>query len=113
TVKLVNAAGEPVSDREVTIRLTNHQFLFGCGTFDAIEVANRNVPEDRLAFLEQKLDMFLDVFNYGTLPFYWARFEPERGKPRTAEYVAAAKWLKERNVKVKGHPLCWHTLTAP
>lgn len=113
TLKLVTASGEPVAEQEVSVRLTNHQFLFGCGAFDAIEVANRNVPEERLEFLERKLDLFLDVFNYGTLPFYWARFEPERGKPRTAEYKAAAEWLKARNVKVKGHPLCWHTLTAP
>jgi GH35 family endo-1,4-beta-xylanase len=113
TLKLVTAAGEPVAEQEVSIRLTNHQFLFGCGVFDAIEVANRSVSEERLAFLEEKLSLYLDVFNYGTLPFYWARFEPERGKPRTAEYKAAAEWLKVRNIKVKGHPLCWHTLTAP
>ncbi len=27
--------------------------------------------------------------------------------------MAAAKWLRERNVQVKGHPLCWHTACAP
>ncbi|MBU9710199.1 endo-1,4-beta-xylanase [Evansella tamaricis] len=113
TIKLVDAAGNPVAGKEVVVKQTNHQFLFGCGIFDVIDVANKNVPADRLAFQEEKLNLFLDVFNQATLPFYWALFEPEKGKPRTKEVMAAAQWLKERNISVKGHPLCWHTLTAP
>ncbi|MDG5472419.1 endo-1,4-beta-xylanase [Jeotgalibacillus sp. ET6] len=113
TIKLVDAAGLPAAGKEVEIKQTNHAFLFGCGIFDAVDVANQNVPSDRLAFQEEKLDLFLDVFNSATLPFYWGRFEPEKGKPLTKELQAAARWLKERNVAVKGHPLCWHTVTAP
>lgn len=120
TIKLVDESGSPVKGKEVSLRLVNHQFLFGCGIFDTIEVANKSVPTDRLAFLEDKLDKFLDVFNFATLPFYWGvfpdywgGFEPEKGKPRTNELKAAAQWLKERNVTVKGHPLVWHTATAP
>lgn len=113
SIRLVDASGNPVADTEVSVNLTNHKFLFGCGVFDTIPLANRMGPEDRLAHLQQKLDLFLDVFNYATLPFYWGGFEPERGKPKTKELKAAAEWLKERNVKVKGHPLCWHTATAP
>ncbi|WP_078549725.1 endo-1,4-beta-xylanase [Litchfieldia alkalitelluris] len=120
TINLVDASGNPVSGKEVTFKQTNHKFLFGSGIFNAIEVANKNVPADRLAFLEEKLDKFLDIFNFATLPFYWGEFpgywggfEPERGKPRTKELMAAAQWLKDRNVTVKGHPLVWHTATAP
>jgi len=113
TIKLVDSSGNPVAGKEVALKQTNHKFLFGCGAFDAIDVANKNVPADRLAFQEQKLDLFLDVFNSATLPFYWGRFEPEQGKPQTKELMAAAQWLKDRNIAVKGHPLCWHTVTAP
>lgn len=113
TIKLVDGAGNPVAGQEVTLRQTNHKFKFGCGIFDAIPVANRNVPADRLAFLERKLELFLDVFNGATLPFYWAMFEPEKGSPKIPELQTAARWLKDRNITVKGHPLCWHTLTAP
>ncbi|KHF39374.1 endo-1,4-beta-xylanase [Halalkalibacter okhensis] len=113
TIKLVDASGNPVTGKEISLKQTNHKFLFGCGIFDAIEVANKSVREDRLAFLEQQVDKFLDVFNSATLPFYWALFEPKKGKPRTNELKTAAQWLKDRNVAVKGHPLCWHTLTAP
>jgi endo-1,4-beta-xylanase len=113
TIKLVDASGVPVAGKEVALKQTNHKFLFGCGIFDAIDVANKNVPADRLAFQEEKLNKFLDVFNSATLPFYWGTFESEKGKPRTKELKAAAQWLKDRNVTVKGHPLCWHTVTAP
>lgn len=36
-----------------------------------------------------------------------------RGRPDTARLLAAARWFAERGVQVKGHPLLWHTLTAP
>jgi endo-1,4-beta-xylanase len=112
-IQLVDASGNPVVGKEVEMKQTNHEFLFGCGIFDVIDVANKNVPADRLAFQEEKLDKFLDVFNAATLPFYWGMFEQEEGKPRTKELQTAARWLKDRNISVKGHPLCWHTLTAP
>ena len=46
TLRIVDSAGQPIAGKEVSIRLTNHKFLFGCGAFDAIDVANRNVPEE-------------------------------------------------------------------
>src|SRR5690606_11741924 len=107
------ASGAPLAGKEVSLKLVNHKFLFGCSNFDAIEVANEDVPADRLAFQQEKMDLFLDVFNSATLPLYSARFEPERGKTQTNELIATAKWFKERNVAVKSHPLVWHTLTAP
>lgn len=113
TIKLTDGSGNPVAGKEVQIKQTNHKFLFGAGIFDTVELANKSVSADRLAFLEEQLDKFLDVFNFGTLPFYWERFEPQQGNPQTQELQAAARWLRERNVVVKGHPLCWHTLTAP
>ena len=53
---------------------------------------------------------WLALFNFATLPFYWGRFEPERGKPDTRRVLAAARWFADRGVAVKGHPLCWHTV---
>lgn len=112
-IRLVDASGNPVANRQVTLKQTNHQFLFGSGLFDVIQVANGLGSPERLAVLEDRLQKFLDIFNFATLPFYWGRFEPERGKPQTKLLQAAARWLTERNVVVKGHPLCWHTVTAP
>jgi GH35 family endo-1,4-beta-xylanase len=39
-------------------------------------------------------------------------FEPQRGNPRTEALIKAADWCIEHSLRVKGHPLCWHTLTA-
>ena len=55
---------------------------------------------------------WLKLFNYGTLPFYWGRYEPVEGQTAFPETMAAAKWLRGQGVQVKGHPLCWHTVCA-
>jgi GH35 family endo-1,4-beta-xylanase len=44
------------------------------------------------------------------LPFYLGEFEPERGKPRTGALLQAARWFADRGVRLKGHPLVWHTV---
>ncbi len=69
--------------------------------------------EKKQAFLRERMEKWLALFNYGTLPFYWGRYEPEEGKPAFRETMAAAKWLRRNGVQVKGHPLCWHTACAP
>ena len=111
-LKILNPDGTPFANRPVQIDQTSHQFLFGCGAFDA--VALMKIPdEQRKAFLRQRMEKWLALFNYGTLPFYWGRYEPEEGKTAYPETMAAAKWLREQGVHVKGHPLCWHTACAP
>ena len=57
-------------------------------------------------------ESWLEIFNYATLPFYWGNFEPEEGKPQTEKLLKTAKYLQSKGVKVKGHPLCWHTVCA-
>ena len=94
------------------VRQTGHQFLFGCGAFDTVEIM-KTKDEDRKAFLQQRMEKWLALFNYGTLPFYWGRYEPAEGQTAFEETMAAARWLREKNVQVKGHPLCWHTACAP
>ena len=47
----------------------------------------------------ENVRQFLDVFNFATLPFYWGSFEPAEGKPRTAELMQAAKFLKKHGVQ--------------
>jgi endo-1,4-beta-xylanase len=61
---------------------------------------------------EQRAEKLTELFNAATLPFYWTRFEQERGKPMTNEVENAARWCMDHALVTKGHPLCWHTLTA-
>ena len=111
-LRLTLPDGSPAAHCTVTADQTAHQFLFGCGAFDAVDLKVTRDPE-RQAFLQQRMDKWLALFNYGTLPFYWGRYEPEEGKTALSETMAAARWLREKNVRVKGHPLCWHTACAP
>ena len=111
-LQLKKADGTPLAGATVRIDQTAHQFLFGCGAFDT--VAMMKIPDEKhKAFLLDRMQKWLGLFNYGTLPFYWGRYEPAEGQTAYAETLAAAKWLRERNVQVKGHPLCWHTVCAP
>lgn len=112
-LKFQRRDGSPVCGREVKIRQTGHSFLFGCGAFETLLVTDPARKEEERAFYEERLEKWLQLFNYGTLPFYWGQFEAVEGKTRTEEIKRAALWLKERNVTLKGHPLCWHTQTAP
>ena len=111
-LQILNPDGTAAANRRVTVDQKSHQFLFGCGAFDAVQLM-KTQDESRKAFLSQRMDQWLKLFNYGTLPFYWGRYEPEEGKTAYQETMAAAKWLKEKGVRVKGHPLCWHTACAP
>ena len=109
---ILNPDGTPAANREVRINQTSHSFLFGCGAFDAVAIMRTQDDQER-AFLKERMEKWLGLFNYGTLPFYWGRYEPVEGRTAYPETMAAAKWLREKNVRVKGHPLCWHTACAP
>ena len=111
-LRLLNPDGTPAANRPVQIDQVSHQFLFGCGAFDAVALMKVK-NEQWKAVLHERMEKWLTLFNYGTLPFYWGRYEPEEGKPDFENTMAAARWLRERGVQVKGHPLCWHTVCAP
>jgi GH35 family endo-1,4-beta-xylanase len=99
----------------VVLEQTRHAFLFGNIGFELIGRANEYAPPLEVSAAEREYDAgfaerWLALFNLATLPFYWGRFEPEEGKPHTAELQAAARWFLERGVVTKGHPLVWHTV---
>ncbi len=108
---ILDEQGKPVADRVIALKQTNHEFLFGCGAFDTIPYTNAPSQEE-LPFLEDRVNKWLDVFNFGTLPFYWGTFEGVEGQPATESRMNAAKFLQSKGVRVKGHPLCWHTACA-
>ncbi|MBR5976126.1 MAG: endo-1,4-beta-xylanase [Clostridiales bacterium] len=106
-LKITDAAGKALAGKRVRVRQTNHKFLFGCGAFDFLPYVVMGVEQ-----FKESTEKWLDVFNYATLPFYWGLFEKDEGKPNTEDMMKVAKYLCDRNVKVKGHPLCWHTVCA-
>lgn len=103
--------GKPLVNSKIDFNLERHEFLFGCNGFLVADLVNQLGDEG--AEKNENVRQFLDVFNFATLPFYWGAFEEEEGRPRTAELMQAAKFLKRHGVQLKGHPLCWHTVCAP
>lgn len=120
SVQVLGPDGAPLAGVEVTLAQTRHAFGFGNIGFDFIPLANGEHEaraEDVETFggaslerLEQLAELWLDLFNTATLPFYWGRFEPVEGRPETERLRRTAQWFAERGVELKGHPLMWHTV---
>ncbi|WP_447925525.1 endo-1,4-beta-xylanase [Georgenia muralis] len=123
TVTLRGADGAPLAAHEVTVEQRSHALGLGNIGFDLIPLANGETtvrPADVETFggasldgLEHLAELWLEVFNTATLPFYWGAFEPRRGEPGTERLRRTAQWFADRGVALKGHPLLWHTVTAP
>ena len=110
-LRVLHPDGTPAANQPLSIDQTSHQFLFGCGAFDAVALADAK-DDARRALLQSRMEKWLALFNYGTLPFYWGRYEPVPGRTAKESTMAAATFLRERGAAVKGHPLCWHTACA-
>lgn len=113
-VLLTAPDGTPCADREVVVEQVRHDFWFGNTGFDLIAWAQGGDPGVfGGAGAEQGAELarlWLDLFDTATLPFYWAGFEPEPGRTDTERLLATARWFADHGVRVKGHPLVWHTL---
>lgn len=112
TLTVFKEDGTPLAEQEVTIAQRNHKFLFGCIGFDLIPLANNELAGEAKTRAEQLNEKLLNLFNIITLPFYWGGFELVRRHPDTRLLLNTAQWFVERGCLVKGHPLCWHTVTA-
>lgn len=117
TVTLTGPDGALLAGRTVTVEQVRHAFGFGNIGFDFIELANGETASGHRLFggaraeqAEHLAELWFDLYNTATLPFYWRGFEPERGRPDTRRLHRTAEWFSERGVTVKGHPLLWHTL---
>ncbi len=111
-IRFIGADGNPISGKDIKITQEGHKFLFGCGAFDSLAYVYPEMPEDIRPMFKDRVDKWLKVFNYGTLPFYWGQYEKVEGEPDFEGRMNAAKLCTENGAKVKGHPLCWHTACA-
>ncbi len=77
-ITLIDKDGKPVKNAKVKIKQKSHEFRFGANLLLLDEL---ETPEKNMAFRKY----FSDVFNMGTVPFYWNTLEPVKGKPRYAK----------------------------
>jgi len=131
-LRITDREGRPVPGAKIHAELKKHAFLFGTGAFFTVPLAMSNDPDffsaapvrdkndpksfpfaEKMAYLNRIYEEWKGVFNYGTLPFYMGRYEPEKGKTAQVPTLKAADMLHADGKSVKGHPLCWHTAAAP
>ena len=113
TILLLAQNGAPLANQDVVVAQTRHKFLFGSNGFGFVPLANGELSGRAKELADQRQAKFFELFNFATLPFYWGRFEPRRGAPDTGRVLNGAQWCLDRGCQLKGHPLCWHTETAP
>lgn len=100
---IVMKDGKPVPHAAVSLRMKNHQFLFGAvcyahGTFDH--------PGKEQRFTE----LFTKLFNYTMVPYHWNWYEPRRGEYKEPYTGNLVRWAAENGLKKKLHALIWHEL---
>jgi GH35 family endo-1,4-beta-xylanase len=110
-LRLADPSGAPLARREVEVAQTRHAFAFGSTGFELIPHANGE-RDATGAFGTALADDWLGVFDTATLPFYRGDFEPQRGVTQADRIRTAARWFAQRGVRLKGHPLVWHTVKA-
>src|SRR3954453_11205917 len=100
TVTLLKSDRTPLANQQVVGEQKNHKFLFGCTGFEEIPLINNELKGEKLQKAQRHAEHLVKLFNFMTLPFYWGRFEPTRGKPDTKRVLNAAKWFVEKGLLV-------------
>lgn len=77
-IRILDKEGRPVPGAAVRAKQLTQSFKFGANLFmiDELETKEKN---------DAYKAKFPELFNIGTVPFYWRDLEPEEGKPRFAK----------------------------
>ncbi len=118
TLTVLGPDSMPAAGSVVTVEQRRHAFTFGNIGFDLVPLIGGPGPDGvddgagspPPVDLEHFADLWLNLFNTATLPFYWGRYEARRGATDAKRLAKTARWLAARGVTVKGHPLAWHTV---
>jgi len=100
TVTVRDAQGEPIEGAKVLVRQVGSDFKVGCNIFG---FGRFNAPEENETYARR----FREIFDFATLPYYWASYEHTRGEPQHEGREEVARWCAEHGITTKGHPLVW------
>ncbi len=109
---LLDKNGLPMAGRKVRATLTKHEFKFGCNIFWLSALLDPRTPPEKREYFQRMWESWSGLFNFGTLPFYQGRYEPREGVTQEESTLRTARFLDGHGVALKGHPLCWHTVSA-
>ena len=101
-IEVVDAAGRPVADAAVHVRMTRHAFAFG-SVYSANLIAGPDAGTPAAAAYRKK---FLQLFNTGVdeLKQKWPWWEDVAHRKPAIDSVA---WMREHGVDVRGHVMVW------
>ena len=109
-LSFVDSEGNPVQNVKVKLEQKTHDFRFGCNLFmlDELETDEKN---------RKFKEMYPQLFNLATLPFYWANLEPRPGflrfeKDSPKDYRRPApdlclEYCRENGIEPKLHCLVY------
>jgi GH35 family endo-1,4-beta-xylanase len=99
TVQVVDGAGQPLPEAQVHVQMKRHAFPWGA-TFAYFRTQSDD-PDNKRYTQE-----FLELFNTAVLESDMKWFKWVQPKTRQ-EALAAAHWLKKRDIPLRGHTLVW------
>ncbi|MBC8010705.1 MAG: endo-1,4-beta-xylanase, partial [Burkholderiales bacterium] len=103
-VHVLDAAGRPVPTAAVTVEMQQHHFEFGTAAPFSLLMGN---GPDSEPYRKALFSIFNAVGPENDLKWpFWAGDRDEHGEHRERT-LAALRWLKERDIPVRGHVLVW------
>ncbi len=99
-VRVTDLQGNPIDGAQVEVELTSHHFRFGANLFMFDQFGSKQQNDTYKA-------KFAEVFNFATVPFYWAFMEPVEGQPDYALTDAMAQWCEDNGIAMKGHAVLY------
>lgn len=124
-IDFCDSKGRPAKVENVSVTLKKHEFLFGMQAFLAEGFHHIEKDPKLAAQKNRKFEkLFANLFNFATVPFYWASYEPEpgfyrfsRGDNRPDIYRrpppdVVLEMCERNDITPKGHCLSWHIASA-
>ncbi len=104
TIRVLDAVGNPLANRRVTVKHLRHGFKFGAAQLNQVRAPREGETE----VAKRHREAFLRLFNYATVTFYWGSYEPKPGQYGHEGRLGQIRWLKSQGITPRGHTVHWN-----